>query len=415
MSAPRAQNDKRPTIPGSTRLLVALLVVSVAINYVDRGNLSIAAPLLKGEMGISPLQLGILLSSFFWTYSVFNLISGWVVDRFDVNWALAAGFLLWSGITAATGFVGGFATFLVFRMLVGVGESVAYPAYSKILSAHLEERQRGVANALIDSGTKLGPALGTFAGGLLVAHYGWRPFFIALGLGGLLWLPFWFKFMPDGMKPVQSGAPNAPGLGEILRHRAIWAAFVGHFSGNYLWYFLLTWLPYYLVHERHLSMVDMATVGSLPTLFTAGATIAAGWLSYRALAAGATPTRVRKTCTILVGIRGGRHFCPGRFEHDCVHGPAHFREHFLWRFRLEPLGDLPDDRRAARRRQMVRYGEFRGEPGRRGGPRVDGIRGGPHGKFLLGLRRRRGCRADGGDGLPVRPGTRRGGELEHAG
>jgi MFS family permease len=275
------------------------LVVSVAINYIDRGNLSIAAPLLKGEMGISPLQLGFLLSSFFWTYSVFNLISGWVVDRFDVNWVLAAGFLLWSGITAATGFVGGFATFLVFRMLVGVGESVAYPAYSKILSAHLEERQRGVANALIDAGTKLGPALGTFAGGLLVAHYGWRPFFIVLGLGGLLWLPFWFKLMPDGMKPVQSGAANAPGLGEILRHRAIWAAFMGHFSGNYLWYFLLTWLPYYLVHERHLSMVDMATVGSLPTLFTAGATIAAGWLSYRALAAGATPTRVRKTCTIL--------------------------------------------------------------------------------------------------------------------
>jgi ACS family D-galactonate transporter-like MFS transporter len=283
--------------------LVALLVVSVAINYIDRGNLSVAAPLIKDEMGLSPFQLGILLSSFFWTYAVFNLVSGWLVDRLDVNWALAAGFLLWSATTAATGLAGEFRTLLILRMLLGVGESVAYPAYSKIFSARLDEGQRGVANALIDSGTKLGPALGTFAGGMLMDRFGWRPFFIVLGLGSLLWLPIWFKWMPRGIKAVQNSTLKAPSLAEILRHRAIWATFTGHFSGNYLWYFLLTWLPYYLVHERHLSMTEMAKIGTLPILFAAGATISAGWLSYRALAAGATPTKVRKTCT-TVGLGG---------------------------------------------------------------------------------------------------------------
>lgn len=279
-------------------IVVLLLVVSVAINYIDRGNLSIAAPLLKVEMGITPAQLGLLLSSFFWTYSVFQLVSGWLVDRYNVNWVMAAGFTLWSGATAATGLIGGFTSLLMFRLLLGAGESVAYPAYARILTERLDERQRGVANALIDAGSKIGPALGTMVGGLLVARFGWRPFFIALGLGALVWLPFWIKWMPREMHRSNEPAPERPGIREILSHRAIWATFTAHFAGNYFLYFLLTWLPYYLVEERHFSMRAMAAVGSLPPLFTAGATVLTGWLSYRALAAGVPLTRVRKTCTV---------------------------------------------------------------------------------------------------------------------
>src|SRR3954463_4078286 len=111
--------------------VIALLVISVAINYIDRGNLSIAAPLLKTEMGISPQQLGLLLSSFFWTYSTFQLVSGWLVDRFSVNWVMATGFTLWSVATAAQGFIGSFTTLLFLRLLLGAGESVAYPCYAK--------------------------------------------------------------------------------------------------------------------------------------------------------------------------------------------------------------------------------------------------------------------------------------------
>src|SRR3954452_16910934 len=83
--------------------VIALLVISVGINYIDRGNLSIAAPLLKKEKGISPQQLGLLLSSFFWTYSTFQLVSGWLVDPFSVTWVMAIGFSLWSAATAVQG------------------------------------------------------------------------------------------------------------------------------------------------------------------------------------------------------------------------------------------------------------------------------------------------------------------------
>ena len=154
----------------------ALLAVAVLINYIDRSNLSIAAPLSKDELRLSASQLGILLSSFFWTYTLFQIVSGWAVDRFDVNWVIAAGFFAWSLATATTALIHGFAVLLVVRLVLGIGESVAFPSCSKILARHCAECRRGLANAVIIGGMMLGPALGTFAGGMLMARFGWRPF-----------------------------------------------------------------------------------------------------------------------------------------------------------------------------------------------------------------------------------------------
>ena len=219
------QNSSKPT--GVLWRALILLVLSVAINYIDRGNLSVAAPLLKTELAISNAQLGVILSSFFWTYALFQLVSGWLVDRYNANWVLAAGFVAWSVATAATGLIGGFTSLLMLRLLVGIGESVAYPAYSKIFAVYYAEGQRGMANSLIDVGCKLGPALGTLTGGLFMAKYGWRPFFFLLGMGALLWLPFWLRWMPRRRSPgrIQSAAqarvprnPQPPGrLGNFRR------------------------------------------------------------------------------------------------------------------------------------------------------------------------------------------------------
>src|SRR5438034_5746285 len=104
-----------------------LLAICILINYVDRGNLSIAAPLLKDELGISASQLGILLAAFFWTYTAMQFVSGWLVDRFDVNLIIAAGYLLWSLATATTGIVRGFTILLATCLLLGIGECVALP------------------------------------------------------------------------------------------------------------------------------------------------------------------------------------------------------------------------------------------------------------------------------------------------
>jgi MFS transporter, ACS family, D-galactonate transporter len=272
--------------------VLALLVASVFINYVDRGNLSIAAPLLKDELSISASQLGILLSSFFWTYTVLLFVCGWFVDRFDVNRVLALGFLVWSLATAATGLVSGFTMLLIMRLILGMGESVAFPCYSKLLAQHLPEHARGFANGAIIAGMKLGPAAGTLGAGLLMTSYGWRPVFIGIGLFSLAWLPAWIKMMPRGEGPGRSA--DAVRTIDIFRQRPFWATAIGSFCTAYPLYFTLTWLPFYLVHEQHLSMHNMVNKAALYYTVDALAALATGWFADICIRRGLAVGMVRK-------------------------------------------------------------------------------------------------------------------------
>ncbi len=275
--------------------MIALLALSVLINYIDRGNLSIAASLLKDELGLSAAQLGILLSSFFWAYSLFLPLSGWLVDRFEVKWVMALGFFLWSAATAATGGLHTFAALLAARLILGMGESVAYPCNGKFLAQYVPEVGRGFANALIAAGVGCGPALGTFFGGMLMAQYGWRPFFIALGILSMAWLIPWLAWMPRGgsnFSPVEEGSA---GLLKLLTERSMWGTCGGLFGANYVLYFEITWLPFYLVRERHLSLGAMAKIAGVGYLCYSAGALVFGWISDRWIAAGGTPTVVRKT------------------------------------------------------------------------------------------------------------------------
>ena len=350
--------------------LVFLLLVSVFVNYVDRGNLSIAAPVLGPELSLTPTQLGLLFSAFFWTYSVFQIVSGWLVDRFDVSWVYAAGYLLWSLATLLTGFTGTFATLFAMRLLLGIGESVAYPACSQILVRNFPEHQRGRANALIDVGTKAGPALGTLLGGLLVARYGWRALFIITGLVSMLWLVPWYFRAPHQVAPTAGQRDRGPGLVRILQRRAAWGTSLGMFCYGYAWYFLLSWLPSYLVMERHFGMRTMAVLGSLPYWAVAVSALVCGWLSDRWIARGASVTRVRKT------LRGQRTAADGhadapRGDHSyrlgcnrCV-GSSVSRN---GAFQLERVGHFADSRRASRGWEMDRYSERHWQSRRRDFP-----------------------------------------------
>jgi MFS family permease len=274
--------------------VLVLLAISLLINYVDRGNLSIAAPLLKGELGISASQLGILLAAFFWSYTAMQFAVGWLVDRFDVNWVVAAGYLLWSLATATTGIVRGFTMLLAMRLMLGIGESVAFPSCSKILAAHLPEDRRGFANGVLLSALRFGNVVGTLGAGMLMAIYGWRPVFIGIGLVSLLWLPAWVRWMPRS-KPAPDGPlTRTAGFVDILRQRSFWGACLGHFGANYLIYFMITWLPFYLVQERHLSMQNMVRTASVYYLVDALSAITTGWVSDVWIRKGYTPTLVRK-------------------------------------------------------------------------------------------------------------------------
>ena len=282
--------------PKEWRILV-LLALSAAINYIDRTTLSVAATDIQSELHLTNTQIGSLQSAFFATYALSQLsfLAGWVVGRFHVGWVLAAGFFLWSGATAVTGAVTTFAMIFAMRLLLGIGESVSFPAYSRILASEYPEHHRGFANALIDAGTKAGPAAGVLVGGLLVSDLGWRLFFFVLGGGCLLWLIPWFKWMPRGTAlAAREIAHDIPSIPEILRQRSAWFTAFGLFCGNYYWYFLIAWLPAYLEKERHFPKQKMALFGWLPFIAIAVSCVISGWLSDRLIARGNSPTKVRK-------------------------------------------------------------------------------------------------------------------------
>jgi MFS family permease len=276
-----------------------LLSMAALINYIDRSNLSIAADLIKGELALSDLQLGALLSAFFWTYGCMQIPAGWLVDRFDVKWVFACGFFVWSVATAATGILHGFVALIVVRVILGIGESIAFPSYSKILGTHFHESRRGGANAAVIAGLALGPAIGMLVGGTVVGRFGWRPFFLTLGLGSLLWLIPWLAWMPRRTKVAAPVSEAKVRIVDILRQRSAWGTCLGQFCINYCLYFLVTWLPSYLRRGRHFSMDEMARAGGSIFLIFAVSSLVSGKISDRWIAAGASPTRVRKA---LLGV-----------------------------------------------------------------------------------------------------------------
>jgi MFS family permease len=279
--------------------VVPLLAVALFINYVDRGTLATAAPLIKDQLQFSSTQIGVLLSAFFWSYVPAQILAGWLAERINPYRTLAIGLAIWSIATALSGVATGFVMFIALRVLLGLGESAAFPCSSKLFAQHLPSDRLGGANGLIGVGMALGPALGTFGGGLLIAQVGWRNVFFLFGLVSLLWLIPWYASTRH-IWPQTDNRSIGPGLSltSIIRRREVWGAGLGHFCGNYAFYFVISWLPLYLVKERGLSVQQMAEIGGLIYLVYAASSFSAGWLSDRWIRAGASDSRVRKTVII---------------------------------------------------------------------------------------------------------------------
>jgi MFS family permease len=210
------------------------------------------------------------------------------------------GFLVWSLATAFAGLSTGFAMLLSLRLLLGIGESVILPTSSKILARYLPEESRGFANGVLGSAMRCGAVAGSFGGGLLMARYGWRPAFLGIGLVSLLWLPAWQRWRPREEQTSGKRAKHpTPAFKEVLGQRSFWGTSAGHFCNNYLLYFMVTWLPFYLVKEQHISMTAMSKIAALYYMTDATAAFVAGWLAdqwmrHRGMRGGTT-TLVRKT------------------------------------------------------------------------------------------------------------------------
>lgn len=283
------------------------MAFALFVNYVDRGTLSTAGPLIKDEFHLDGKQLGLLLSAFFYTYTAGQVIAGWLADRLNAWRTLAIGVGLWSIATTASGFASGFMSLFILRLVLGLGEAAIFPCNAKLLGHNLPPRSLGLANGLIGMGLALGPAFGSYFGGHMMASNGWRWVFIVFGLASLAWLvPWFFAAGSRWSQPEVHDAHGAPPTyARILARREIWGAALGHFGNNYAFYFVITWLPTYFVKARGFSMAEMAGMTALIYLTDGFSSALFGGLCDRLIHGGASVNLVRKGGAVLSCLGAG--------------------------------------------------------------------------------------------------------------
>jgi MFS family permease len=157
----------------------------------------------------------------------------------------------------------------------------------------------GMANGLMAFGYLVGPALGTVLGGILMSRFGWRPVFVLFGALSLLWLWPWRGVRVGEVAPHARSDTPGPSFGRILRERGLWGASLGHFASNYGLYFILAWLPLYLVKVRGFSMQSMAGIAGFAYLINAAAALVTGWLIDRWVRKGRSASVIYKSAMAL--------------------------------------------------------------------------------------------------------------------
>ncbi|GAA1415363.1 MFS transporter [Glutamicibacter uratoxydans] len=259
--------------------LFFLLLVLVTVNYVDRGSISVALPLIRQEFNMPPELVGLLLSAFFWTYALMQVPVGWLIDKFGPRKMFTASCVGWGAATAASGLAGGFMSMFIARLGIGVTEAGVMPAGGKLNALWMPASERGRGATILDAGAPLGAGIGGIAiAGLIAATGSWRWAFIIAGaatvlLGAAVW---WFvrdnprshpkvneaeaEYIEAAHRAEDAATDGAEGTGKLrnyLKYRSFWSMCFGWFGFNGVFYGLLTWGPLYLSEAKGFDLKEI--------------------------------------------------------------------------------------------------------------------------------------------------------------
>ena len=261
------------TTPGA---VLALLCAMYLLLFVDRVSLSTVAPLMKTDLGLSNTHLGFAFSAFAIPYAVFQLIGGWIGDRFGVRLTLSAGCAIVCAATILTGFVGGFASLFALRLALGFGEGAAFPTATRALAIWTPAGRWGFAQGITHSFARIGNALTPPLVAAMLIFVTWRGSFVILGVASLLWLVVWIWFFRNdprdhpGITAAELATLPVRAAGEARRvvpwlrlaRRILPVTIVDFCYGWTLWLFL-SWIPAFFFENYHLNLQSTA-------LFSAG-------------------------------------------------------------------------------------------------------------------------------------------------
>jgi sugar phosphate permease len=276
------------TQPSRGRWYILLLIsVMYLITYLDRVNISTAAPQISKEFGFDNVTMGYIFAAFVWAYALFQVPGGWLSDRFGARTVLGTIVAYWSVMTAATGFAFNAASFIVVRFLFGVGEAGAFPGATRAMQLWYPRRERGFVQGITHSASRAGAAIAPPIVLLIMVNLGWRWAFVICGAVGLLWSLWWsfsYRNLPEDhamVNPAEleairgrgpNGEINPPPIAEqtevpwgtLLRSPNMWAIMLAYFTYVYCLWIFLTWLTKYLIDVRHFTLLKGGLLASLP-------------------------------------------------------------------------------------------------------------------------------------------------------
>jgi sugar phosphate permease len=316
MSATTGLEQAPPRIRRAQIVALTLLMVSGIVNYLDRGTLAVANPLIRHDLGLSLGQMGLLLSAFSWSYALFQLPVGGLVDRIGPRKLLGIGLIVWSLAQAAGGFVSTFGWFILARIVLGIGEAPQFPSAARVVSNWFPLRARGKPTGIFNSASPLGTALAPLCLSVLVVQFHWRWAFIVTGVVGLVVALVWLAVYRDPVKATMTEAERhylegdetdrkpAPTVTfaewrSLFSHGTTWGMLIGFFGSVYLNWVYLTWLPSYLTMERHMSLMHTGVAASIPFFCGFLGSLTAGWFSDLITSRSTSPVASRRNAVVI--------------------------------------------------------------------------------------------------------------------
>jgi MFS transporter, ACS family, D-galactonate transporter len=306
-------------LPRARWHVAGLLGTGVLVNYFDRIALSVAAPGLQQSFGLSPVEVGVLFSAFFWSYALLQLPAGVLLDRWGVERIGRWSAFLWSAASMLTACASGFAAILLARAMLGIAEAPSFPLSSKATGYWFPRQERSLSTALFDGATKVSNVIGVPLVALVITRFGWRSGFAFVGtlsLGYFLAFVLMYRdpsrhsgltaeqrrhlVAKGAVAEGESSESSVAMLVHLLGSRKVWGLSIGFAAYGYCFFLFLTWLPGYLVHSLHMSLLESAGLTMIPwACASLSALLVGGWLIDHLVARGRNETRVRKA--VLLG------------------------------------------------------------------------------------------------------------------
>jgi len=287
-------------------ILVAILLLGALVNYLDRSTLSIANTTIAAHFSFNAVQMGLLLSAFMWPYAVASLPAGWLVDKFGINKIFLASIVLWSLSSILGGLVLGFFTMYLARVLLGIAEAPFFIIAGKVVQHYFKPKERGIAASVVNLGPRIANGIAPPILVFLMLFTGWRGMFIILGvLGfvvGIIWIMFFKKEDIKKIKKVSEKDKNAKKTIDIQQKINVWKLFkhptmiwimIGNIGSSYVFWLYLTWLPEYLIEQKHLSLKMTGMLEAIPFLVAIFAVMIGGYMSDSFIRKGMKPVKAR--------------------------------------------------------------------------------------------------------------------------